>query len=117
VDKLNWTAKMIINHLPKRFKSSESIGYNTIVHFKLTGNDGGEFTIKIEDAECFFYNGLVGTPKCVIMAKDKDYEAIEKGKLNALIATGNGQIKVSNKIELFSFQQRFYGLLSSKWTY
>ena len=112
--KEDWSAAQIIEHLPQRFKAEESIGYEVIIHFQITGNHVGEYSLQVKDGLCTVSKGLMDAPNCVIKSSAVQYELVEKGKKNHMVAIMAGDIKVSNMIEMMSFSQRFYGLFSSK---
>ncbi len=102
------TAKEIILSLSERFKADQVDGdLDIIFHFNISGDNGGDFTVHIEDDECKVTEGLTGEPKCVISCKDKVYEEIELGKTNAQMAFMMGKIKISNIMAMMKFIESF----------
>lgn len=102
------TAKEIILSLSERFNADKvDDDLDIIFHFDISGNNGGQFTVHIEDAACKVSEGLTGEPKCVISCKDKVYEDIELGKTNAQMAFMMGKIKVSNVMAMMKFIESF----------
>lgn len=109
------TAKEIVLGLPKRYKNDplEST-FEGIIHFKLSGNDGGDFTVNVLANECTVIQGLTGEARITISADASTYQAVEYGKKNAMQAILMGEVKVSNFMELPAFTSAFRGLLSTK---
>ena len=74
-----------------------------MIHFDISGKEGGLFTVHIHDGVCEVKEGLHGEPKCVVKTKDKTYRDIELGKANPQMAFMMGKIKVSNVSEMLKF--------------
>ncbi|MEN8120473.1 MAG: acyl-CoA dehydrogenase family protein [Bacteroidota bacterium] len=104
------TAKEIILSLEQRFRPEKSEGYSTVIQFMISGEQGGEFTVIIENETCKVTEGLTGEPQCKIKAKDKIYEELELGKRNPEMAVAFGKIKISNLNEMKKFTRLFYRL-------
>jgi len=102
------TAKEIIYTLPKRFIPEKmEDGEESIFHFDLDGDDGGQFTVHITKEGCEVKEGLVGDAKCTIAAKDKIYKEIELGERKAQFALMTGKLKISDLGEMMSFMNLF----------
>ncbi len=102
------TAREIVLSLSDRLKTYKvAPDYQTIVHFDLLGDNGGKFTVNIENGVCTVQEGHIGTPKCVITAKDRDYEDIELGRANPQMAVLMGKIKLTNMGEMMTFSGLF----------
>jgi len=102
------TAKEIIQSLPERFKP-ETVNPEThiIFHFEISGSEGGDFTVTIQNKACTIQEGLTGEPKCVVKVKDKTYAELEFGKANPQMAFMMGKIKISNINAMFKFAECF----------
>lgn len=105
-------AKEIILSLPYRFRKEKchDAGYNTLIHFDIEGENGGQFTVTIQDATIAVKEGLTGTPKCTVKAKESIYSDIEWGKQNPQMAFMMGKVKVDNVMELMTFSGMFRSL-------
>jgi len=98
------TAKEIIYSLPERFRPEKlEEGTEAILHFDISGDRGGQFTVEIKDAKCTVTDGLVGSPLGTVRASDANYEDIELGRTNAQTAFMMGKIKADNVMELMKF--------------
>lgn len=101
------TAKEIIGTAPARFRAEKSDGINTVFHFDISGQDGGLFTMVIENGTCTLLEGLQGEAKCVITTTDSHYRDLETGKLNPQLALMMGKVKVSSLTEMMAFSKLF----------
>jgi len=71
------------------------------------GNNGGKFTVMIQDGKCKVLNGLSGEAQCLVETDAQVYEAIEMGKTNPQEALMTGKIKISNPMEMMKFSTLF----------
>lgn len=102
------TARDIIHSLPDRFKpETVDADLDKTFHFKLSGDNGGEFTARVHDQTCEVQDGLHGEPDCVVQAKDSVYRDIELGEQNAQMAFMMGKIKISNIGAMLKFIESF----------
>jgi len=88
-------------------KSGAGQGVDIVYHFKISGDGGGDFTVRVNNGICTVDDGLRDDPKCVIEAKASDYEDVEYGRTNAQMAVLFGKIKVSNVSSLLKFVEMF----------
>lgn len=101
------TAAAMIQSLPQRLKPGNGAGLDLIYHFKISGDHGGDFTVRVKDGVCTVDKGLNGEPKCEITATDTVYEDVELGRTNAQMAVLFGKIKVSNIPSMLKFVEMF----------
>ncbi len=100
-------ASEIIKSLPQRLKADKVAGVNTVFHFDIEGDTGGQFTAAIADGVCKVEEGLNGEAKCIVRAKASDYEDVELGRTNPQMAVMMGKIKISNLGEMMGFVNYF----------
>ena len=96
-------ASEILKSLPTRLKADKVNGVKTTFHFDIEGPNGGQFTVNVANGNCTVADGLIGEAKCVLKAKDSDYEDVELGRTNPQMAVMMGKIKISNIGEMMSF--------------
>ena len=101
------TAKEIIQSLPLRLKPGAGTGVDILYHFKISGNDGGNFTVTVNDSKCEVKEGLTGEPKCIVESTDVNYADAEWGRINVQMAVMFGKIKVSNIGSMMKFIEMF----------
>ncbi len=98
------TARDIIFSLPNRLKTDKiDETVESVFHFKLDGETGGEFTAHLKNKTVIVSEGLVGQASCEIKAKASDYEDLELGRGNPQMMFMMGKIKVSNLGEVMKF--------------
>ncbi len=100
-------AKEIVENLPSRFNPDKAEDFSGIVHLILSGDGGGEFTVRINEGHIEVEPGLKGEPDCKVKTSAKTYVNIESGKSNPTMAVMTGKIKVSNLPVLARFVQCF----------
>ena len=100
-------ASELIQSLPQRMKPGAGSGVDLIYHFKISGERGGNFTVKVKDGVCTVEHGLSGEPKCEVETKDNVYEDVEMGRTNAQMAVLSGKVKVSNIPSMLKFVEMF----------
>lgn len=102
------TAREIILSLEQRFNADKiEEDLDIIFHFDISGANGGQFTVHLEDDACKVSEGLSGDAKCTITCKDTVYADIELGKTNAQMAFMMGRIKISNIAAMMRFIECF----------
>ncbi|NJK82502.1 MAG: acyl-CoA dehydrogenase, partial [Saprospiraceae bacterium] len=100
-------AKEIVKTLATRFRPEKAADYQTIIHYHISGDNGGQYTVMIANGLCEVIEGLEGQAKCLIEVADSVYEAIETGQSDPQSAFMNGQIKVSDVGEMMHFTRVF----------
>jgi putative sterol carrier protein len=103
------TAKEIVQSLSERFRPEKAEpGYSATFHLLLSGERGGEFTVRINDGTISVKDGLDGTADCEVKATDETYEDVEWGRTNAQTAFLFGKIKVSDIGAMLDFIGLFH---------
>ena len=97
----------IIRSLQNRVREEKVQGVNTVVHFDIEGDNGGQFTVTLKETVCTVEEGLLGEAKCIVKARDSDYEDVELGRSNPQMAVMMGKIRISNIGEMMSFTTYF----------
>ncbi|MBL8951071.1 MAG: SCP2 sterol-binding domain-containing protein [Myxococcaceae bacterium] len=90
------TAKEIIEvEIPKRIQAKPDIAkeINAVIHFNVTGNDGGQWTLDCTKADSWVSSGNTGTPKMTITVSGEDFVKISSKQLNAQMAAMQGKLK------------------------
>jgi putative sterol carrier protein len=101
------TARDILYSLPARLKKEKAEGLESIFHFTLEGENGGDFTVALKDGVCTVEEGHNGDAACVVKSKASTYADVELGKTNANMAVMMGKIKISNLGEMMKFISLF----------
>lgn len=100
-------AESILYSLPERFRADKAGNYQGIFHFKLSGSEGGDYTVTLAFGRCSVEPGLTGKATCVLESSAKTYLDMETGKTNPQIAFMMGKVKISNIPEMMQFLKFF----------
>jgi len=101
------TVSELFKTLPERLRQDKIGNWESNIHFDISGDDGGKFTVNVENGVCTVKDGLFGEPKCIVKTKAKTYLKIESGKTNSQTAFMLGKIKVSNIAEMMQYTKMF----------
>lgn len=101
------TAKEIIYSIPLRIKKDKAANYSTIFNFDISGNNGGQYHVIIENGNATVSEQLHANATCTITADDETYANVELGKLDPTAAFMAGQIKVDNLQAMMQFSKMF----------
>jgi putative sterol carrier protein len=77
--------------------------------FKLTGDDGGEWSISIEDGKGSVTDGAIEDPQCTVTMAAADFVGIVKGSANAQMLFMSGKLKVAGNMGLALKLQKVLG--------
>ena len=80
------TAKEIITGMPAKIRPEVIEGLNTLFHFDISGDEGGQYSVKIADGKCEVTEGLIGEPTCKVTSSDKNLVGIINGSINGPMA-------------------------------
>ena len=66
---------------------------NSVIHFNVTGDNGGTWTLDLTKPDNWVSTGANGEPKMTITVSNADFVAIREKKLNAQMAAMQGKLK------------------------
>jgi hypothetical protein len=66
---------------------------NAVIHFVITGDQGGTWTLDTTRPSGFVSSGAEGTPKMTVTVSDADFLKIRAKQLNAQMAAMQGKLK------------------------
>ena len=66
---------------------------NAIIHFNITGDGGGTWTLDLTKGADWLSPGAVGTPKMTITCSSDDFVKIRQKQLNPQMAAMQGKLK------------------------
>ena len=104
------STREILYGLPRKVSPSAIEGLETVFHFDIDGEDGGQYTIQVANGEVKVEDGLLGEPKCVVRASDKNFIDLIKGDINPMMAVLTGKVKISNQGEMLKYA-KIFGLM------
>jgi len=77
-----------------RFLPEKAEGVNATFQFDLTGDNGGQFWLRVAEGKCESGQGLVENPKATLKVSADDYASVVSGALNPIQAFMSGKIKI-----------------------
>jgi len=87
--------------MPGAFLPEKAQGVNSIVHFKFTGEEAGEWNAVIADGKVAVAKGAPDKPAAMTLTADStDYVKIFTGELDGMSAFMQGKIKLAGDLNL-----------------
>jgi putative sterol carrier protein len=90
------TAQQILEtDIPALLSQKPELGkdINAIIHFNITGDNGGTWTMDLTKDSGWVSKGTAGEPKMTITVSNDDFVKIREKKLNAQMAAMQGKLK------------------------
>lgn len=104
------TAIEFLQDLPNKVSPEALENKNTVFHFDLEGEGGGQLTLKLKDGVMTSEEGLVGDPKCVVKAKANNLLRVAQGDLNPMVALLTNKLSISSQSEMLKYA-KIFGLM------
>jgi len=93
---------------PQNLLTDKAGDMKAAVAFDLSGENGGQWTVKIADGACTVEDGIVDGADATISMDGSDYVDMMTGKLNPMMAFMGGKVKVSGDLNtVMKFQTMF----------
>ena len=99
----------LFDEMPKVFDADKAGDFDATVQFKLTGDDGGDWFVKIADGEIEVENGLAETPTAILHMEATDYAAMVSGELNPMTAFMQQKVRVEGDLNTVMKFQTLFG--------
>jgi putative sterol carrier protein len=90
----------IFPEMVEHFEPSKAAGIDAVVQFDLSGENGGQYWLKIANQQATVGEGAVENPKMTIKGSADDYAAMASGTLNPMQAFMSGRIKIQGDMGL-----------------
>ena len=104
------TIETLMNRMPKAFLPEKAVGVNAVIQYHLTGEEAGDWIIKIEDGKCSVEQGVAENPKMTLTADSEDYKNVILGKLDGMKAFMQGKLKLAGDLNLAMKLTSFFKL-------
>lgn len=95
--------------MAERFMPEKAEGVDAIVAFELTGDNGGQYWLRIADGKISSGEGAADNPKLTIKAAADDYANVASGALNPMQAYMGGKLKITGDMGL---AMKFMGMFA-----
>jgi len=104
------TIAKLMDLMPKAFLPEKAAGVEAVIQYHLTGDQGGDWVIKITNGTCTVVPGSAEKPTLTLTAESADYLKIISGKMNAMSAFAEGKIKLKGDLALAMKLMNFFKL-------
>lgn len=105
------TAQQILTGMPSAFIPANADGINADIQFHLTGQQGGDWVLSVQNGQCTVRQGTTANPRVNLTADAQEFVGVATGKVNPIMAMMKGKLKVKGDMALAArFPQMFMTL-------
>ncbi len=94
------TIPELMENIPHYFVPEKATGVEAVIQFHLTGIQGGDWNVTIQNKECSVNKGIAANPRLIFTAEAQDCLDILSGKLDGLKAYMFGKLKLKGDMGL-----------------
>ena len=94
------TLPELMSRMPAAFKPEAAPGLDTTLQYHLTGEEGGDWIVRIKDGQCTVTPGVSENPNMTLTADAQDYKEVILGKSNAMQAFMLGKLKLAGDLAM-----------------
>ncbi len=102
-------ARRVLRFLPQMMNRRAAKNLAATFAFRLHGEEGGEYTLRIERGECFFEEGIPDSPTVTVEAPARVWLDLAAGALGGWQAAGAGLKVRGNRFLMLRFNRLFSG--------
>ena len=104
----NVTPDQVFEQMPTFFQADRAGNTNATILFDLSGDQGGQWWIKIADGQATSGKGTVENPNLTLLADARDWIRIALGQVDPTAAFMQGKLKIKGDMGLaIKFQSLF----------
>jgi putative sterol carrier protein len=104
------TIETVMRRMPKAFQPEKAQDVEAVVQYHLSGDQGGDWIIRIGDGKCEVEQGVAEEPKLTLISDAQDYLDVLTGKLNAMSAFAGGKLRLKGDLNLAMKLMSFFKL-------
>ena len=104
------SVKEIFTRMAAVFDRGAAAGLDAIIQFNIEGDEGGDWYATIKDQTCTVYVGVYDNPTLSLRMSDKNWIALCKGDLNAVIAFMSGKLKAKGDLMLAQRMPKLFSI-------
>ncbi len=86
--------------LPSRFIPQAAKGVDAVYQFDLTGEEGGQYQVRIADQTCIVSTGVHPAPNVTLSMAGQDCIDVLEGRLSGVTALLSGRLKIDGDMGL-----------------
>ena len=94
------TPDMIVDQLPQYLQADKAAGTNATILFDLSGENAGQWWVKIADGAASSGKGAAENPNLTLNADSRDWTRIMLGQQDATAAFMQGKLKIKGDMGL-----------------
>jgi putative sterol carrier protein len=91
--------QLVRNH-EKAFRPEAAEGVDAVIQYHLSGDEGGNWIVNIQDGKCTVAEGQAENPKMTLTADAQDFKDVLTGKANGMQAFMQGKLKLAGDLNL-----------------
>ena len=91
---LESTPQQVFDGMRQSFQANKAKGVHARYQWELSGPQGGQWWIDVNDGKYKMGKGRVPSPNVIFVAKDKDWVAVSNGQLGGTWAYMTGRLKI-----------------------
>jgi putative sterol carrier protein len=91
--------QLIRNH-ERAFKPEMAEGVDAVIQYHLTGEEGGDWIITLQEGHCKVAEGVAENPKMTLTADAHDFRDVLLGNANGMQYFMQGKLKLSGDLNL-----------------
>lgn len=96
----DYTMEELVKNHEKAFKPDAAEGVDAVIQYKLSGEEAGNYIIKIKDGVCKTEKGIADNPDMTLMSEAQDLKDVLLGKANGMQYFMQGKLKLSGDLNL-----------------
>ncbi len=98
----------LFENMPGAFNAEKAGNYEAVIQFDLSGEDGGQWVVKIANGQCEVEKGTTESPSATLRMEASDYADMVTGKLDPMSAFIQQKVKVEGDLsKVMTFQTLF----------
>ncbi len=94
------TIKDLMSKMPGAFLPEKAPGLDSVIQFKFTGDEAGEWYAAIKDGKVEVEKGEHDSPNMTLTADSSDYVKIFTGEVDGMQAFMQGKLKLAGDLNL-----------------
>ena len=102
--------KEFFEAIPGKVNPDKIQGMNSTYQFNITGDNGGDFWVKVADGAAEVGEGTADSSNITLTISDENFEALVTGKLNGQTAFLTGKLKIQGDMTLAMKLQSVFNL-------
>lgn len=95
-----YTVKELIFNHEKAFMPEKAAGLDAVIQYHLTGDEGGDFIITIENDECKVAEGIAEDPVMTMTADGAYFGDVLLGKADGMKGFMDGKLQLAGDLNL-----------------